>query len=112
LGGIIRPNDEKCHLNPAGFYTHSTEFDYPSIAQINHVAKQNNITVIFAVHPSQYKLYSQLASKIENAKVANVTEDSSNIIDLVEEEYRVICARIKSDCFLDDILIQVSLSLW
>jgi len=93
LGGILRPNDGQCHLNASGYYSHSTEFDYPSIAQLNQISRQNNITVIFAVAASQYDTYYKLASRIENAKVGNVTEDSSNIVDLVEEEYRVICGQ-------------------
>lgn len=34
LAGIVKPNDELCHLEN-GMYTYSTLQDYPSISQIN-----------------------------------------------------------------------------
>ena len=49
LGGLVRPNDGECHLNETGFYTHSTLQDYPSISFVNYLAKQNSVSVIWAV---------------------------------------------------------------
>ena len=45
----MRPNDGECHLNETGFYTHSTLQDYPSISFVNYLAKQNSVSVIWAV---------------------------------------------------------------
>ena len=38
LGGLVRPNDGRCHLNSSGYYDQSTVQDYPSIGQINQVS--------------------------------------------------------------------------
>lgn len=35
LGGIVKPNDGRCHLDEEGVYTHSSLQDYPSISQVN-----------------------------------------------------------------------------
>ena len=34
LVGVLEPNDEKCHLDQDGYYTHSRILDYPSISHI------------------------------------------------------------------------------
>lgn len=35
LGGIVKPNDGKCHMDLEGVYSHSTLLDYPSVSLIN-----------------------------------------------------------------------------
>ncbi|XP_035705525.1 integrin beta-PS isoform X2 [Folsomia candida] len=100
LGGIIRPNDGKCHMNANGDYTHSTLMDYPSIAQLNHQSIQNSIIVIFAVTKDHLDIYRQLAQRIEGSKSALLSDDSSNIVELVVQEYQKITSTIKmSDNF-------------
>jgi len=42
LVGILHPNDGNCHLGPDGYYTESKYLDYPSVSQINYLAKQVN----------------------------------------------------------------------
>lgn len=76
-------------MNENGEYTHSTVMDYPSIAQLNQKAIQNSISIIFAVTSNQVDIYNQTAKRIEGAKTAELSKDSSNIVELVKEEYRV-----------------------
>lgn len=89
LGGVIAPNDGECHLNSDGLYTHSVIQDYPSISQINHKVKQNSINIIFAVTASQHSVYEKLSQHIEGSSSAILSNDSSNVVDLVREEYSV-----------------------
>lgn len=89
LGGVITPNDGRCHLDERGLYTHSTILDYPSISQINLKVKQNAINVIFAVTAQQIDVYNRLAEHIEGSTSAILSEDSSNVVDLVREQYGV-----------------------
>lgn len=89
LGGIIKPNDGMCHLEN-GLYTHSSLQDYPSISQINLKVKQNAINVIFAVTEEQISVYKQLQANIEGASSGILSNDSSNVVDFIKEQYEVI----------------------
>lgn len=89
LGGVITPNDGQCHLDGRGMYTHSTTQDYPSISQINLKVKQNSINVIFAVTAQQIDVYNRLSEHIEGSKSDILSDDSSNIVDLVRDQYGV-----------------------
>ncbi|XP_050330333.1 integrin beta-PS-like isoform X1 [Bactrocera neohumeralis] len=95
LGGVIAPNDGECHLSGEGLYTHSVIQDYPSISQINHKVKQNSINVIFAVTANQHSVYEKLAQHIEGSSSAVLSEDSSNVVDLVRSEYSKISSAIE-----------------
>ncbi|XP_073833072.1 position-specific antigen beta subunit myospheroid isoform X2 [Musca autumnalis] len=95
LGGVITPNDGECHLNSAGLYTHSVIQDYPSISQINHKVKQNSINIIFAVTQNQHSVYQKLSQHIEGSSSAVLSNDSSNVVDLVREEYSKISSSIE-----------------
>ena len=44
--GILHPNDGNCHLGQDGYHTKSKYLDYPSVSQINYVAKQVNFVLI------------------------------------------------------------------
>lgn len=89
LAGIVEPNDELCHLDKSGTYTNSLHTDYPSIAQIDKIARQNNINVIFAITSKQGDTYKMLKNNIYGASYGTLTKDSSNIVDLVQAEYDV-----------------------
>lgn len=49
LAGILPRNDEACHLNSKGLYTHATQQDYPSVPTLVRLLVQNNIIPIFAI---------------------------------------------------------------
>jgi len=89
LGGIIEPNDGQCHLDQDGIYTHSTLLDYPSVLHLNNKVQENAINIIFAVTQSQTEAYNVLKKVIEGSKVGLLTANSSNILELVEQLYKV-----------------------
>ncbi|XP_018572183.1 integrin beta-PS isoform X2 [Anoplophora glabripennis] len=95
LGGIVKPNDGSCHLSHEGFYTQSSYQDYPSIEQINLSVKKNYINVIFAVTKSTISIYEQLAKNIEGASVGKLEGDSSNIVQLIKEQYQQITSTVE-----------------
>lgn len=88
LGGVIKPNDGECHMQD-NMYTHSTIQDYPSVAQINWKVKESSINMIFAVTAQQEHVYKRLSQHIEGSSCAKLEEDSSNVVELVKEEYNV-----------------------
>lgn len=90
MGGIVKPNDGLCHIDPYfQNYTHSSLQDYPSISQINLKVKENAINVIFAVTEEQIEVYRQLQAHIEGSSSGKLSADSSNVVDLVKEQYQV-----------------------
>lgn len=89
LGGVITPNDGDCHLDSLGKYTHSSIQDYPSISQINLKVKENAINVIFAVTQNELSVYERLSKLVEGSSAAMLSNDSSNIVSLVRDEYNV-----------------------
>ncbi|KAL0268505.1 UNVERIFIED_CONTAM: hypothetical protein PYX00_010424 [Menopon gallinae] len=95
LGGIVKPNDGECHLDSRGMYTHSKLQDYPSISQINFKVKENSINVIFAVTAEQFGIYEQLGQNIEGASSGTLSNDSSNVVDLVKEQYDKISSSVE-----------------
>lgn len=96
LGGIVKPNDGECHLDSAGeYYTHSVLQDYPSVAQINQVAKQNQMNLIFAVTEEQSSVYAQLSKMIDGSGHGQLTQDSSNVVELVKAEYNKITSKVE-----------------
>jgi hypothetical protein len=70
-------------------YTHSTLQDYPSIAHLKHRVGNSAIIILFAVTELQQEAYSLLAKNMDGAKVGRLTANSSNILELVEEQYKV-----------------------
>ena len=88
-GGIVQPNDGQCHLDPSsGVYTESVRQDYPSISQINNKVKENAINIIFAVTEGQMELYNLLAGSIEGSSAGTLSDDSSNVVQLVDDTCR------------------------
>jgi protocadherin alpha len=70
-------------------YTHSTLQDYPSVSHLNHRVRENAVNILFAVTELQQGAYGLLARNIDGAKVGQLTANSSNILELVEEQYKV-----------------------
>ncbi|XP_004521727.1 integrin beta-PS [Ceratitis capitata] len=95
LAGLIQPNDAKCHLDSEGYYTHAEKLDYPSVGMIKHVIKENSINVIFAVTKDVLEIYKQLSDRIEGSKTAILTGQSSNVVNLIREQYQQISSSIE-----------------
>ena len=75
----MTPNDGLCHLNRTGYYTYSTVQDYPSIGHINHIAKQNSVSIIWAVTQDKFGLYEGLSELVAGSRAGKLSKDSSNI---------------------------------
>lgn len=95
LAGIVTPNDGKCHLNRTGYYSESLEQDYPSVSQINQKAQEHHVNIIFAVTANQVKIYEKLTPLVEGSSVGQLDDDSSNIVTLIEQQYREITSEIE-----------------
>uniref|UniRef100_A0A0N5AQW1 Integrin beta n=1 Tax=Syphacia muris TaxID=451379 RepID=A0A0N5AQW1_9BILA len=96
LAGVVMPNDGKCHLDKDGYYTKSSEQDYPSIALLHQKILERKANLIFAVTSANQKLYSQLKEALPDvgSSVGVLANDSKNIIELIATEYNKISQEI------------------
>ncbi|XP_055264556.1 integrin beta-4 isoform X3 [Moschus berezovskii] len=90
LAGIMRRNDEECHLDPTGTYTQYRMQDYPSVPTLVRLLGQHNIIPIFAVTNYSYSYYERLSSYFPVSSLGVLQEDSSNIVDLLQEAFNRI----------------------
>ncbi|XP_042144884.1 integrin beta-PS-like [Ixodes scapularis] len=88
LGGIVKPNDGSCHLEN-GEYTQSVHQDYPSLSQINAKIQEHKVNIIFAVTADQIGIYEKLGNQLEGCSSGRLENDSSNVVQLVREQYDV-----------------------
>lgn len=86
--GAIKPHDMKCHLDTDNIYSMAIKFDYPSVSQINKVATDKNIIIIFAADLKVKSDYTALEKKIKNAKYVPLMA-GTNVVDMILEEYEV-----------------------
>ncbi|XP_065338001.1 integrin beta-PS-like [Cloeon dipterum] len=86
LGGVVEPNDELCHMQN-NRYTHGLIQDYPSVAQISNNARKLKMNVIFAVTENVKITYEMLKEAIYNSQTAILKGDSSNVVELIKEQY-------------------------
>ncbi|XP_076243950.1 integrin beta-nu [Calliopsis andreniformis] len=95
LGGAVKRQDFKCHLNEQGEYTLSKEYDYPSLAEIFKLLKENKVNIIFAVTEDRRSEYEQISELLEEkARVATLSKDSSNILEIIEKAYHEITKKV------------------
>ncbi|RWS22001.1 Integrin beta-PS-like protein [Leptotrombidium deliense] len=95
LAGILKPNDEQCHLDANNYYSESNTQDYPSINQISMIALLNTVNLIFAVTPEKKVLYGRLSKVIENSNVATLAKDSSNVVQIIKDSYKQVTSSIE-----------------
>ncbi|KAL1446150.1 hypothetical protein WDU94_012367, partial [Cyamophila willieti] len=57
--------------------------------------KQNSINLIFAVTKEQISVYDRLKDRIEGSSSGQLTNDSSNVVDLVKDQYNRISSSIE-----------------
>uniref|UniRef100_A0A4W4GWP9 Integrin beta n=1 Tax=Electrophorus electricus TaxID=8005 RepID=A0A4W4GWP9_ELEEL len=89
LAGIVRPNDGQCHVGTDNIYNMSTTMDYPSLALITEKMSENNINLIFAVTSPVLSLYKNYSNLIPGTAVGTLSEDSRNVIQLIQDAYAV-----------------------
>ncbi|RWS29011.1 hypothetical protein B4U80_10561 [Leptotrombidium deliense] len=95
LGGIIKRNDGQCHLDAQGYYTESIYQDYPSLSQINRAIVDNKINVIFSVPHEALGVYNTLSSLIDGSVAGQLSEDASNVVELIQDNYKKIVSKIE-----------------
>lgn len=88
LAGLIEPNDGLCHMED-NEYTFSSVQDYPSIPQINSIVKKHSVNIIFAVTKTHERMYNDLAKLVEGSSTGTLSSDSSNVVSLISDEYKV-----------------------
>uniref|UniRef100_A0A674NUV0 Integrin beta n=1 Tax=Takifugu rubripes TaxID=31033 RepID=A0A674NUV0_TAKRU len=94
LSGIVKRNDEGCHLDPAGKYTQDIYQDYPSIPTLVRLLGKHNIIPIFAVTNHSYTYYQKLKEYFPIAEVGLLQEDSSNILQVMETAFESIRSKM------------------
>uniref|UniRef100_A0A3Q4HBP2 Integrin beta n=1 Tax=Neolamprologus brichardi TaxID=32507 RepID=A0A3Q4HBP2_NEOBR len=96
LGGIVLPNDGKCHLED-NVYTMSHYYDYPSIAHLVQKLSDNNIQTIFAVTEEFQPVYQELKNLIPKSAVGTLSANSSNVINLIIDAYNSLSSEVILD---------------
>ncbi|XP_026471005.1 integrin beta-nu-like [Ctenocephalides felis] len=99
LGGAVRKNDcASCYLDKGTY--HKVDTDYPSLACVHRALIKDKVFVIFAVTAHIYDTYLMPHKLMpQHTSVALLKNDSSNILDLVEDGYK---KAISSATFIDD----------
>lgn len=104
LGGIIERNDAKCHLID-NEYKENLKYDYPSVSQLNYVAKKNDIFLIFAFirsSASSYMLvnsYRKLTKEIKNSYFYVLNQKKTDIMELLLKYYKKIANSVIFESF-------------
>ncbi|KAJ8395061.1 hypothetical protein AAFF_G00040120 [Aldrovandia affinis] len=96
LGGIVLPNDGKCHLEN-NMYTMGNQHDYPSVAHLAQKLKQKNIQTIFAVTQDVQHLYEGLKDMFPKCAVGTLSNNSHNILQLIVDAYNALTSEVVMD---------------
>lgn len=96
LGAILTPNDGRCHLKN-NLYEDSNKFDYPSVGQLAQKLAENNIQPIFAVTKKMVSTYEKLTEIIPKSAVGELSDDSSNVVQLIKNAYNKLSSRVFVD---------------
>ncbi|KAG9349430.1 hypothetical protein JZ751_027873 [Albula glossodonta] len=94
LAAILEQNDGKCHLGEDLTYSKSNEMDYPSVNQVAEKLAENNIQPIFAVTSNISHVYQKLKEMIPKSEVGVLSEDSSNVVSLIENAYKSLSSNV------------------
>ncbi|XP_019358966.1 PREDICTED: integrin beta-4 isoform X3 [Gavialis gangeticus] len=94
LSGILRRNDEQCHLTQDNTYTYDTKQDYPSVPTLVRLLGQHNIIPIFAVTNHSYSYYEKLHRYFPLSEIGVLQEDSSNIVELIRTAFERIRSKM------------------
>ncbi|XP_066499825.1 integrin beta-4 isoform X2 [Hoplias malabaricus] len=94
LAGVLERNDEVCHLDSNGKYTHATLLDYPSVPTLVRILMKHNIIPIFAITNHSRSYYEKLVTYFPIAELGILTEDSSNILQIIQTAFASIRSKI------------------
>uniref|UniRef100_A0A3P8RZD1 Integrin beta n=1 Tax=Amphiprion percula TaxID=161767 RepID=A0A3P8RZD1_AMPPE len=95
IAGIVQPNDGKCHLDNDNNYNETTVLDYPSLGLMTEKMSENNINLIFAVTSFVVPLYKEYSKLIPGTTVGTLSDDSGNVIELIEQAYAKIRSKVQ-----------------
>uniref|UniRef100_A0A8D0D6E1 Integrin beta n=1 Tax=Sander lucioperca TaxID=283035 RepID=A0A8D0D6E1_SANLU len=95
IAGIVQPNDGQCYLDNDNVYNKSTVLDYPSLALMTDKMSENNINLIFAVTSYVVPLYQEYSQLIPGTTVGTLSDDSGNVIQLIENAYQKIRSKVE-----------------
>uniref|UniRef100_A0A8C9ZK10 Integrin beta n=1 Tax=Sander lucioperca TaxID=283035 RepID=A0A8C9ZK10_SANLU len=95
IAGIVQPNDGQCYLDNDNVYNKSTVLDYPSLALMTDKMSENNINLIFAVTSYVVPLYQEYSQLIPGTTVGTLSDDSGNVIQLIENAYAKIRSKVE-----------------
>ncbi|CAN9505422.1 unnamed protein product [Ophioblennius macclurei] len=95
IAGIVQPNDGLCHLDSDNIYNKSTVLDYPSLGLMNDKISENNINLVFAVTQYVEPLYKEYSHLIPGTTVGILSDDSGNVVQLIEEAYAKIRSKVE-----------------
>ncbi|XP_078795376.1 integrin beta-2-like isoform X3 [Oryzias latipes] len=93
LAGILEPNDERCYMHN-NLYSKSNDMDYPSVGQLARQLEKNNIQPIFAVTKNVETVYKELSKLIPKSEVGVLSDDSGNVVKLIQEAYARLTSKI------------------
>ncbi len=82
-------------MDSDGNYTAGLTQDYPSKDQLKTILESNSMTTIFAVRSEALPFYQNLTNNIKASTVGTLNTDSSNIVELISNEYDKIHSRIE-----------------
>eukprot|EP00117_Sycon_ciliatum_P011070 scpid4556/ scgid3103/ Integrin beta-1; Fibronectin receptor subunit beta; Integrin subunit beta-1; VLA-4 subunit beta len=83
LAGIVLPNNAQCQLDDNGRYTGWSQFDYPSIGQLNSIIQDRNILVVFAVTGGVREEYDFVTNFLQGTIRQELRADSRNLQQLL-----------------------------
>ncbi|XP_066573821.1 integrin beta-1 [Amia ocellicauda] len=93
LGGIVLPNDGKCHLKN-NMYTMGPYRDYPSVGHLAQKLSESNIQTIFAVTHDVLPVYESLQYLLPKSAVGILSNNSHNVLQLIIDAYSALTSEI------------------
>jgi hypothetical protein len=101
LAGLVKPVPGVCNTvyNPVKQryeYSADDSYDFPSVEQLRRVFTDKIIVPLFAVTTNVTGLFDIITQSLEGTGAirAEISEDSSNIIDVIQNAYRDIVSRV------------------
>lgn len=84
------------------FVFYNLHYNLVFCSQINRKVQEHHVNIIFAVTEGQFHIYNQLTgdsnntfSLIEGSSAGKLESDSSNVVQLIEDEYKKITSAIE-----------------
>ncbi len=110
-GGIVRPQDGRCHLDSDSKYTEELRQDFPSFGQIRDQLQKRNVVVVFAVGPFAESFYSRLSFFLQGEEnIGRLDVSTSSLQEIVTAQYRKIKSRVSVEVSKKPMGVEVSLT--